>query len=67
MAADLSWCTAVLTRTRRQDGTAAGGTEVSGDQRQQASAGVTGAEPPSPDRPASDTARLVGAAPGGEG
>jgi single-strand DNA-binding protein len=67
VAADLSRCTAVLTRTRKQDGTAVADAEGQGDARQPVAGGVAAADPVQGDRPGDDAARLVGATPGGEG
>ncbi len=67
VAADLAWCTAVLTRTRRRTA-ASTASDARGDDHRE----PVGAAPPSPapdaaEVPAEGEARLVGAAPGNEG
>ena len=64
VAADLTWCTAVVNRTGRRGGESAGA-EIRGDDDQVPAATTPASDLPSD--PAADTARLVGAVPGGEG
>ena len=65
VAADLSWCTAVLTRTRRQAGAAS---DSGGDRREPGEAvGATVATPDPGRGSAADASQLVAAVPGGEG
>ena len=65
IGADLSWCTAVVSRTRRRPGGQTGGsgsgTEQGGPAESASAASADAARAPD------DAPRLVGAAPGGEG
>jgi single-strand DNA-binding protein len=66
VAPDLSRCTAVLTRTRKQDGTVPAEHEAHGDQTGQGAGSPAPTGAPAGDRAVDDASRLVGAAPGGE-
>jgi single-strand DNA-binding protein len=68
VAADLAWCTAVLTRTRRRTAAASTASDApADDQPEPVGAAPLSAAPDGGEEPADGGARLVGAAPGNEG
>jgi single-strand DNA-binding protein len=66
VAADLTWCTAVLTRTGRRAVPPTGVDAGSDDHREPAEAAPPAAAPAIGPGPVDDAAQLVAAAPGGE-
>jgi single-strand DNA-binding protein len=67
VAADLTWCTAVLTRTRRRAAASSTASEAAGDdQRAPVAATPPAGTPEAGEDAAAGGARLVGAAPGNE-
>ena len=67
VAADLAWCTAVVTRTRRRSAATSAAPRPVGDDRWESLEAGTAVAPADAGVRAGDAPDLVGAAPGGEG
>lgn len=67
VAPDLTWCTAVVTRTRRRAGATPTASSATGAERREAVEAAQVITPSGSDNVADDARGLVGAVPGGEG